>query len=119
MPPSTPPTPPLPPAAAARTLVLGVGEAATLADGSRLTYLRLVNDSRCPPGVQCIWAGDAEIALRWQPARGPVQEARLHTNPLPDRGANAATFGPWLVRLENLARGTAPQATLHIAAAGG
>ena len=119
MPPSTPPTPPLPPAAAARTLVLGVGEAATLADGSRLTYLRLVNDSRCPPGVQCIWAGDAEIALRWQPARGPVQEARLHTNPLPDRGANAATFGPWLVRLENLARGDAPQATLHIAAAGG
>ena len=43
---------------------LGIGETARLADGSRLSYLRLVNDSRCPPGVQCVWAGDAEIALR-------------------------------------------------------
>lgn len=115
MPPPTTPTPPAPPPApAARTLVLGVGEAATLADGSRLTYLRLVNDSRCPPGVQCIWAGDAEIALRWQPARGPAQETSLHTNPLPDRGTNAATFAPWLVRLEALERGIAPKATLRI-----
>ncbi|WP_240099686.1 hypothetical protein [Thermomonas flagellata] len=116
MSPSTPPTPP--PAAAARTLVLDVGETATLDDGSRLTYLRLVNDSRCPPGVQCIWAGDAEIALRWQPARGPAQEASLHTSPLQGR-ATATTFGPWQVRLEDLARGDAPKATLHIAPAGG
>lgn len=116
----TTPTPPAPLAApAARTLVLGVGEAATLADGSRLTYLRLVNDSRCPPGVQCIWAGDAEIALRWQPARGAAQEASLHTNPLPDRGANAATFGPWQVRLEALERGVAPNASLRVTPAGG
>lgn len=110
-----PMSPPTTPPAAARLLVLGVGEAATLQDGSQLRYLRLVNDSRCPPGVQCIWAGDAEIALRWQPVRGQALEATLHTNPMPERGSTDALLGPWHLRLESLERGVAPKATLRIA----
>jgi hypothetical protein len=115
MPPPTAPTPP----PAARTFVLGVGDTATLEDGSHLSYLRLVNDSRCPPGVQCIWAGDAEIALRWQPAHGPAQDASLHTNPLPERGSTDAILGTWRIRLESLERGVAPKATLRVTRAGG
>ena len=96
------------------TLPLGLGESAALPDGSRLTYLRLVNDSRCPPDVQCVWAGDAEIRLRWQPARGgPASEASLHTSTLQGRQADRA-FGPYRVHLEALERGIAPKATLRI-----
>ena len=42
------------------------GQSVLLADHSRLTYTRLVNDSRCAPGRRCVWEGDAELSLRWQ-----------------------------------------------------
>lgn len=101
-----------------QTVILNVGARTTLADGSRLTYLRLVNDARCPPDVQCVWAGDAEIQVRWQGADGPAQEASLHTSPLQGRQTEA-TFGRHRVALAALERGIAPKATLHITPAGG
>ena len=91
---------------------LGIGETARLADGSRLAYLRLVDDSRCPPDVQCVWAGDAEIALRWQPAGGGTRDLALHTNANP--GPTSARIGERRVALVALQRGIAPKATLRI-----
>lgn len=91
---------------------LGIGEAAHLADGSRLTYLRLENDSRCPPDVQCVWAGDAEIVLRWQPSSGRAQELALRT--ASTRGSSTARIGDRNVTLAALERGIAPKATLRI-----
>lgn len=32
-------------------------------DGVQITFVRVGQDSRCPPDVQCIWAGDAEVKL--------------------------------------------------------
>jgi len=109
MPASTPSAP--------QTVTLDVGARATLADGSQLTYLRLVNDSRCPPDVQCVWAGDAEIQVRWQAAGGRAQDAALHTSPLQGRQTET-TFGPHRVALEALERGIVPKATLRITPAG-
>ena len=43
-------------------VTLGLGQDAQLSDGSRLSYTSLIDDSRCPADVQCVWAGDAEIA---------------------------------------------------------
>ena len=91
---------------------LGIGENARLADGSRLAYLRLVDDSRCPPDVQCVWAGDAEIALRWQPASGDARDVALHTNTNP--GPTSARLGERKVALVALQRGIAPVATLRV-----
>lgn len=90
---------------------LGIGQHARLADGSQLTYLRLVNDSRCPPDVQCVWAGNAEIALRWQPASGASQAIALHTSSRP--GPTQARIGGRTVALVALERGIAPKATLR------
>ena len=97
---------------APQTVTLGVSDRATLMDGSQLTYLRLVNDSRCPLDVQCVWAGDAEIALRWQPASGRAQELALHTASL--RGSDVARIGERSVTLVALERGIAPRASLRI-----
>lgn len=108
---------PASPPSAPQTVTLDVGARATLADGSQLTYLRLVNDSRCPPDVQCVWAGDAEIQVRWQAAGGRAQDAALHTSPLQGR-QTAVTFGPHRVALDALERGIAPKATLRITPAG-
>lgn len=107
--------PPASPDAGKAVIVqLNVGASETLTDGSRLTYLQLVNDSRCAPDVQCVWAGDAEILLRWQPKGGPSSEASLHTSPLQGR-RNDAVFGPHHVQLVSLERGVAPKATLRVA----
>jgi len=91
---------------------LGIGENARLADGSRVTYLRLDNDSRCRPDVRCVWAGDAQIALRWQPTSGRAQELTLYT-PSP-RGGGTARIGERNVFLVSLERGIAPKATLKV-----
>ena len=100
------------PASDGSTVSLGLGQSALLADNSLLTYTRLVNDSRCAPDVQCVWEGDAEIALRWRPAGGGAQELRLHTSP--KTGPTRADLGERSVALVALERGIAPKATLRI-----
>lgn len=100
--------------ATTQTVTLGVGDRATLADGSQLTYLRLVNDSRCPPDVRCVWAGDAEIRLRMQPPRGAAREISLHTSPLRGQGQNETALGGLRITLQRLESGIAPKATLAI-----
>lgn len=86
------------------------GQVATLADDSRLHYARLVSDSRCPPDVQCVWAGDAIIALQWTPAGGGAQAFELHTGLEP----RSQAIGTRSVTLQALARGDQPEATLQV-----
>lgn len=93
-------------------VVLAPGEAAELPDGT-LRYLRLVEDSRCPPDVQCVRAGDATIALGWHPDAGASRRFALRIGA--DRTGRAAeTVGRHRVRLVALERGVAPRATLQI-----
>lgn len=100
------------PASDGSTVSLGLGQSALLADNSLLTYTRLVNDSRCAPNVQCVWEGDAEIALRWRPAGGSARELRLHTSTRV--GAGSARAGARVITLTGLERGIAPRASLRI-----
>jgi len=86
------------------------GQSVTLADGSALRYERLVNESRCMPDVQCVWAGDAEVAFTWTPVDGPAEAFSLHTGKEPRRRA----LGERTVILVTLARGAAPEAQLRI-----
>ena len=91
---------------------LAVGEVVRLPDASQLGYVRLVTDSRCRPGVQCIWAGKAEIELRWQPATGDAVVTTLDSDARSRR--QTARFGPWQVRLQALDWNLPPAATLDI-----
>ena len=86
------------------------GEAVTLADDSQLRYLRLVADSRCPPDVQCVWAGDAIVAFQWTSAAGAAQDFELHTGVEPRTQA----IGTRSVTLKSLARGAQPEASLVV-----
>lgn len=99
------------PVAAGTPFDLRPGAQATLAGGGTLRYLGLVNDSRCAPDVQCIWAGDAEIALAWTPPHGTGGRFSLHTTP--GKTAHALDAGRTL-RLVALQRGPAPVATLQV-----
>src|SRR3546814_8289886 len=62
------------------TFAIASGEQVALADRSTLRYVRVTNDSRCKPGRQCVWAGDAEVVFEWTAdAAGAPESFRLHT----------------------------------------
>lgn len=48
-----------------QTVDLGVGEKAELETGE-ITLVDVLADSRCPKGVQCVWAGEVKISLKYR-----------------------------------------------------
>lgn len=68
------PTPDAPPAPTSGTVVLGYGDEATVAPGTQLRFLRVVNDSRCPKDVQCVWAGEVTIEFE---LKSPSRKSRF------------------------------------------
>lgn len=59
-----PPTDTRLPVSAEVPFTLRVGDDATLAPGATLEVIAVRDDSRCPQGVTCVWAGDASVDLR-------------------------------------------------------
>lgn len=41
---------------------LGIGQTAEV-EGLRVTFTRVLEDSRCPVDVVCVWAGNAKVEL--------------------------------------------------------
>jgi hypothetical protein len=82
--------------------VLESGRAATLAEGALyLKFVRVVSDSRCPEGVQCVWQGDAEIEIEARTSGGERLTLKLHTSGTPGRVQEASAF-EFRVRLNAL-----------------
>ena len=89
------------------------GEQVALGEAGRLRYERLVNDSRCAPDVQCVWAGDAEVAFEWTPASGARKSFSLHTGVEPRQ----QSLDGYRLVLVSLDRGRAPAATVQLESA--
>lgn len=75
---------------------LSVAESAALPGEGLLEFAQVVSDSRCPVDVQCVWAGDAVVALRASDVNDSAS-LRLHTG-----GPQSAVFGTWEVELVEL-----------------
>ena len=58
---------------------LKAGVTASLPNGTRLTFEKVTEDSRCPADAQCIWAGDGVVAVTLQTPKGPAESRELHT----------------------------------------
>ena len=68
-------------ALAATSLELSIGRpTADAGSKATFTFVRVVEDSRCPKGVQCVWEGDATIELRVSPEQGGPETVQLHLN---------------------------------------
>ena len=52
-------TPPAPPEIAVK-----LGQSTTSADDLKVSFLSVDEDSRCPEGVNCIWAGNAKVSIQ-------------------------------------------------------
>ena len=92
------------------SFALAHGERVALPDKSTLRYVKLVNDSRCAPDVQCVWAGDAEVEFEWTDGSGSPQSFVLHTG----RGDRSKDLDGRRVTLQSLARGADPEAQLRL-----
>jgi hypothetical protein len=90
---------------------LATGERVALADRSMLRYVRVTNDSRCRPGHQCVWAGDAEVVFEWATSAAATPESfSLHTG----RGDRSKALGGRRLTLLSLAQGAEPDAQLKL-----
>lgn len=89
------------------------GERIALPDGATLRYVEVAADSRCPPGVQCIRAGDADVVFEFAQAAQAPRRLTVNTEP-----PATATIGKWQLRLLALAFGDSPKVTVQIDPAG-
>lgn len=91
---------------------MAAGERVAIADRGALRYVRVANDSRCAPGHQCVWAGDAEVVFEWTAADGQPESFGLHTG----RGDRSRDLGGRRLTLVSLERGADPEARLKLEA---
>src|SRR5262245_36607773 len=73
------------------------GESVTV-QGVRITFDGVTEDSRCPTGVQCVWAGDVAAAFELEKSPDAVR-VTLHTS---GRFQQQAEFDSLVVRLEDV-----------------
>jgi hypothetical protein len=74
----------------AGTFTLERGASAELAPGVTLTF-EAVDDSRCPPGVQCVWAG--RLSYRFSIRRGSDAPESFTLSPAQPEAAPGALPG--------------------------
>ncbi|GHA69437.1 hypothetical protein [Cognatilysobacter bugurensis] len=99
-------------AATAQTPVeirLAPGEHAPLPGGGRLRFVAVVSDSRCPPKVQCIHAGEAVLRFELDSSVG-ARTVELSTA----TDAHAASVGGHRVRLISATQGTPVSARVAV-----
>lgn len=116
--PRTSPSPATPPPAGLETRSLGypfsiqVGETVAM-DGETLTitYDRLLEDSRCPADVQCVWEGNGRVLLTLADGESVPASIELNTSLEP----KSVVYSGFTVTLGNLGQGEQPPATIIVA----
>jgi hypothetical protein len=79
--------------------VLRPGESIASGDGStKVTFVRVTEDSRCPTGVQCVWAGQVMVLLEITLGT-EVQQYTLVTVTAFEGNVNSIEVGDYTVTL--------------------
>lgn len=97
-------TPSEPHVALGAEFALEPGQTASVADALTVRFDSVGNDSRCPRGVQCIWEGDAMVAISVSRANATTTH-ELHTSGRYEREASEGPYRIELVRLDPLPAG--------------
>lgn len=80
----------------------GGQEAATRDQDLRVRFTDVLEDSRCPTEVECVWTGQARIEIEVQPAGSDPTTTEFNTNPAPGQNVQTARVGEYTIRLESL-----------------
>ena len=87
-------------AQAAKTVRLGLNQQKDVYGRKlRIKFLSVVEDSRCPTGTNCIWAGNAKVKVRIIDSKGRSKDFELNTN-LPEK---KVSYGGYEIELAGLA----------------
>jgi hypothetical protein len=82
---------------------LAGGQDAVIAgEGLRIHFDEVLEDSRCPARVECVWTGQARIAVIVQPLEGPPKTLAFNTNPAPGQNVQTAQVGEYVIKLASL-----------------
>ena len=82
------------------TFSLRYGHRKTIARGDlSIRFVAVKEDSRCPVGVNCVWAGNAKIQVRVTDRRGRSKLMELNTGGEP----RSERFGRYSINLVSLA----------------
>lgn len=64
-----------------REFTLKIGEQVLIKEaGLRISFVKVGDDSRCPKGVTCIWAGNGKVVLKISRGGAKAAEFELNTN---------------------------------------
>ena len=81
------------------TFALRNGTQRTVARGElTIRFVSVMEDSRCPVDVNCVWEGNAKIKVKVTDRRGRTKMMELNTNGEP----KGDQFGRYAIRLVNL-----------------
>ena len=82
---------------------LGGGQDAVITgENLRLHFDEVSEDSRCPAQVECVWTGQARIAVVVQAAGETPITVAFNTNPAPGQNAQTAQLGEYEITLLSL-----------------
>jgi hypothetical protein len=68
-------------------------------EGLRITFEGVSEDSRCPTGAECVWAGDAAATFTLEKPPAAAMQGTLHTN---GRFERQTVYDDFVVRLEDV-----------------
>lgn len=87
-----------------KNFVLSVGQEVSTADGKlKIKFVSVAEDSRCPKGVNCIWAGNARVVLQVGKNNGAGVKLELNTSPREGASAGGGAHGQYLIKLVEVA----------------
>ncbi|MCA1565030.1 MAG: hypothetical protein LC803_05240 [Acidobacteria bacterium] len=87
-----------------KNFVLNVGQEVLTADGKlKIKFVSVPEDSRCPKGVNCIWAGNARVMLQVGKPTGTPVKLELNTNPREATDGAGGGYGQYLIKLVEVA----------------
>jgi hypothetical protein len=87
-------------AAAQSTVSLRQGDQKTVAKRLTVHFLEVTDDSRCPLGTTCVWAGNAKMKISLSTGKKRAQEFDLNSNLEP----TAIEYGGYTIKFISLTR---------------
>lgn len=81
------------------TVAVKAGKQATASKSKlKFKFISVVEDSRCPTGAQCVWAGNAKIKIEVSVPKGETKTFEINT----ETGPKGDQIGGYAVTLESL-----------------
>jgi hypothetical protein len=80
----------------------GGQDAVIVGEKLRIRFDEVLEDSRCPAQVECVWSGQARIAFVVQAGGSAPKTVAFNTNPAPGQNVLTAEFGEYVIKLVSL-----------------